>query len=107
MNAGVFATAINSTPALGDHFIPMGKIPGRPNQNYPILLLPLGMKVIDATQTGWQTQCVQCAQTGKDFLVSGYLVPDLVFLRNVGFFYNFATLETTQAIYFNAVCKTE
>jgi len=32
----------------------------------------------------WRNKCVQCAQAGDNFHVTGYLESDVIFLRNVG-----------------------
>ena len=63
------------------------------------------MKMIVATAQEWQKQCLQYAQAGEDFMVTGYLASDLQFLRNLGVFYNYAWGETTSAVFFRWMGK--
>jgi len=63
------------------------------------------MKFINATGKEWRPQCMRCAQAGEDFEVAGYLASDVLFLRNVGFFYHYAVSETPSSFYFKMIAK--
>ena len=63
------------------------------------------MKMIDSTGAEWRKLCMQCAQAREDFLVTGYLKSDVLFLRNLGSLYHYNMVETAPAFYFRIIFK--
>jgi len=61
------------------------------------------MKLIAATGDEWKMKCVHYAQLGEDFLVTSFLESDRLFLRNLGFFYNYAMGETSSGFHFRLI----